>query len=132
MKIPPRFNRYLIRHRNPVDNWTAGRVTLLGDAAHPMVQYLAQGAAMALEDAICLANCTRDAAGDMDRAFQDYQARRIVRATRVQMSSLMLDKFYHARGIERLVRNSVFQGRTTEEFYERLSWLYTSPDYVHR
>ena len=130
MRIPPRFNRYIIRHRHPVDSWTAGRVTLLGDAAHPMVQYLAQGAAMALEDAICLANCARDAGGDMAGAFQDYESRRIVRATRVQMSSLMLDKFYHARGIERLVRNSVFEGRTTEEFYDRLSWLYTSPDYV--
>jgi salicylate hydroxylase len=132
MKIPRQFNRYIIRHRRPVDNWTMGRATLLGDAAHPMVQYLAQGAAMALEDAICLANCARDAAGEMEKAFQDYQAQRIVRATRVQMSSLMLDKFYHARGIERLVRNSVFEGRTTEEFYDRMSWLYTSPSYVRR
>ena len=58
------------------------------------------------------------------------EALSLVRATRVQMSSLMLDKFYHARGVERLVRNSVFEGRTAEEFYDRLSWLYRSPAYV--
>jgi len=130
LRLPARFNRYIIRHRPPVERWTAGRVTLLGDAAHPMVQYLAQGAAMALEDAICLANAVAETPGDVERALARYQDLRIVRATRVQMSSLMLDKFYHARGVERLVRNSVFEGRTPEEFYDRLSWLYRSPAYV--
>jgi salicylate hydroxylase len=129
LRLPARFNRYIIRHRQPVDSWTAGRVTLLGDAAHPMVQYLAQGAAMALEDALCLAAAIADRPADVEAALQRYQAQRIVRATRVQMSSLMLDKFYHARGVERLVRNSVFEGRSTEEFYDRLSWLYRSPGY---
>ena len=55
LRMPKQFRRYVIRHREPVENWTDGAVTLLGDAAHPMVQYIAQGAAMALEDAICLA-----------------------------------------------------------------------------
>ena len=57
MRIPEKFRHFIIRHREPVENWTMGRTTLLGDAAHPMVQYIAQGAAMALEDAICLAGC---------------------------------------------------------------------------
>ena len=130
MRIPPRFNRYIIRHRPPIENWTAGCVTLLGDAAHPMVQYLAQGAAMALEDGLCLANCAAEDGGDFNAAFQRYQVLRLVRASRVQISSLMLDKFYHARGVERLVRNSMFEGRSTEDYYERLSWLYQSPAYV--
>jgi 3-hydroxybenzoate 6-monooxygenase len=130
MRVPPRFNRYIIRHREPIETWTVGRVTLLGDAAHPMVQYLAQGAAMALEDGICLANCAEEAGGDFAAAFQHYQALRLVRAARVQISSLMLDKFYHARGVERLVRNAMFEGRSTEDYYDRLSWLYQSPPYV--
>ena len=124
MTIPKRFNRYIIRHRQPIENWTMGCATLLGDAAHPMVQYLAQGAAMALEDALCLAWCVDEAQGEFNAAFQRYQERRIVRASRVQVSSRMLDPFYHARGVERLVRNAVFEGRSTEEFYNRLAWLY--------
>ena len=56
LRIPKSFRRFVIVHREPVDNWTMGAATLLGDAAHPMVQYIAQGAAMALEDAICLGN----------------------------------------------------------------------------
>ena len=130
MRIPRRFRRYLIRYREPVENWSAGQVTLLGDAAHPMVQYIAQGAAMALEDAICLAVAVDECGGDLPAAFQRYQAIRGVRTARVQISSLMMDRIYHAAGVARLVRNSIFEGRTPAEHYERLSWLYTAPPYV--
>jgi len=130
MRIPKSFRRYLIRHREPVSNWSAGAVTLLGDAAHPMVQYIAQGAAMALEDAICLAVCAEECAGDFIAAFRRYQELRLVRASRVQMLSLMMDPVNHARGIARLVRNSIFAGRTQQQHYDRLAWLYTRPDYV--
>jgi 2-polyprenyl-6-methoxyphenol hydroxylase-like FAD-dependent oxidoreductase len=130
LRIPKRFRRYVIRHREPVENWTQGAVTLLGDAAHPMVQYIAQGAAMALEDAICLANFAADCDGDFPRAFQRYQDIRVVRTARVQISSLMMDRINHAKGLERKVRNSLFEGRTPEEFYDRLAWLYTPPSYV--
>lgn len=124
------FQRYVIRHRDPVDNWTDGPVTLLGDAAHPMVQYIAQGAAMALEDAICLAEEVSKCESDIPAAFAAYQAIRIVRTARVQLSSIMLDRIYHVMGVERLVRNSIFEGRTANEYYERLAWLYTAPTYV--
>ena len=130
MRIPPVFRRYSIVHREPVDTWTLGAATLAGDAAHPMVQYLAQGAAMALEDAICLAVEADRHDGDFASAFQAYQAARIVRTARVQLSSLAMDRLNHARGVERLVRNSLFAGRTAEEYYDRLSWLYTPPPYV--
>jgi len=130
LRIPKRFRRYVIRHREPVENWTEGAVTLLGDAAHPMVQYIAQGAAMALEDAICLANFVADCDGDVAKAFQRYQDVRVVRTARVQISSLMMDRINHAKGLERKVRNSLFEGRTPEEYYDRLAWLYTPPPYV--
>jgi hypothetical protein len=48
----------------------------------------------------------------------------------VQISSLMMDRINHAKGLERKVRNSLFEGRTPEEFYDRLAWLYTPPPYV--
>lgn len=130
MRIPPSFKRYLIRHREPAENWTEGAVTLLGDAAHPMVQYIAQGAAMALEDAICLGLAADQCDGDFPRAFRQYQDIRIVRASRVQISSLMMDRIYHAKGVARRVRNSLFEGRSQEEHCNRLSWLYTAPPYV--
>ncbi|MGQ0651088.1 MAG: FAD-dependent monooxygenase [Betaproteobacteria bacterium] len=123
-----RFRRFVIRHRPPADNWSRGPVTLLGDAAHPMVQYIAQGAAQALEDALVLAECVAQAKGDgkdaMSAAFQRYQSIRVVRAARVQISSLMMDRILHASAVERRVRNSVFSGRSTEEHYDRLAWLY--------
>lgn len=130
MRIPPMFRRYVIVHRDPVESWTAGRATLLGDAAHPMVQYLAQGAAMALEDAMCLALEADRHDGDFARAFQAYQEVRIVRTARVQISSLMMHRIIHAEGVERKVRNSLFEGRQAEEYYDRLAWLWTPPAYV--
>ncbi len=130
LRIPKQFRHFIIRHRDPVDNWTMGAATLLGDAAHPMVQYIAQGAAMALEDAICLAGVADECDGDFAKAFQRYQDIRIVRTARVQISSLMMDRLNHAKGVERKVRNSLFEGRTPEEYYDRLAWLYTPPSYV--
>lgn len=130
VRIPASFQRYVIRYRDPVDNWTLGPVTLLGDAAHPMVQYIAQGAAMALEDAMCLAVQIDMADGDITTAFARYQDLRIARSARVQISSLLLDRVYHASGVERLVRNGIFKDRTAAEHYERFSWLWHAPPYV--
>jgi salicylate hydroxylase len=131
LHIPKSFRRFVIVHREPVDNWCMGAATLLGDAAHPMVQYIAQGAAMALEDAICLAGCADQCGGDdFVQAFQRYQDARIVRTARVQLSSMMMSKLNHAKGVERKVRNSSFEGRTAEQWYDRLAWLYTAPAYV--
>jgi len=130
MRVPGRFRRFLIRYREPAGNWSMGPVTLLGDAAHPMVQYIAQGAAMALEDAICLAVTADECDGDFAAAFERYQEIRIVRSARVQLSSLMMDKIYHASNVARQVRNSIFEGRTPADHYDRLAWLYTAPPYV--
>ncbi|MBM3530181.1 MAG: 3-hydroxybenzoate 6-monooxygenase [Alphaproteobacteria bacterium] len=130
LRIPKTFRRYSIVHREPVENWSQGPATLLGDAAHPMVQYIAQGAAMALEDAICLAVAAYECDGNFTEAFKRYQDHRTVRAARVQISSSAMDRINHARGIERKVRNALFEGRTAEEFYDRLAWLFTPPSYV--
>jgi salicylate hydroxylase len=95
-----------------------------------MVQYIAQGAAMALEDAICLADRVDQCDGEFPAAFKAYEGIRIVRSARVQLSSLMLDRFYHADGVERLVRNAMFEGRTESQHYDKLEWLFGAPPYV--
>jgi 2-polyprenyl-6-methoxyphenol hydroxylase-like FAD-dependent oxidoreductase len=132
MRTPKQFTRWMLRYREPVDNWTRGPVALLGDAAHLMLQYMAQGAAMAMEDAVCLGLCVDAADGDFPAAFRKYQETRLVRASRVQISanSLIGMIFHVPDGVERLVRNDIFRGRAPERYYDALEWVFSAPDYV--
>jgi len=130
LRVPKSFKRWMLRFRQPVENWTRGPVTLLGDAAHLMLQYFAQGAAMSMEDAVALATAGDEADGDFAAAFQRYQQMRMVRASRVQISSQMLGQLYHAEGVTRLVRNDIYQGRSAERYYDALDWIFRAPDYV--
>jgi len=134
MRTPKEFRRWMLAYREPVDNWTRGRVTLLGDAAHFMLQYMAQGAAMAMEDAVCLGSCADEADGRFDKAFSSYQSQRIVRATRVQISANQLVGmiFHVPDGLEREVRNDMFRGRSPERHYDALEWIFSAPDYVRK
>ena len=81
--------------RDPMSTWTNGRVALLGDAAHPMLPYLSQGAAMAMEDGIVLARMLADNPSDVDAALVGYEALRIPRASRVQLASREQGKKNH-------------------------------------
>ena len=121
---PTSWKRWSTADRDPVAQWGRDRATLLGDAAHPMLQYLAQGACMALEDAVTLRESIRTAGGDLAAAFRLYESRRIVRTARVVLSAREMGRIYHAKGIERQVRNSLWQGRTPERFYDAMEWLY--------
>ncbi|MCP4329876.1 MAG: 3-hydroxybenzoate 6-monooxygenase [Alphaproteobacteria bacterium] len=124
LERPRRWRRWVLCDREPVENWTDDRVTLLGDAAHPMLQYFAQGACMAMEDAVCLSAKVAAASGDFTAAFQAYQTERVVRTGRVQLSSRMLGYVFHASGVARLVRNSVLGAKSAADFYTGLEWLY--------
>jgi salicylate hydroxylase len=132
MRTPKEYRRWMLQYREPVDNWVRGPVALLGDAAHFMLQYMAQGAAMAMEDAVCLGLCADAADGDFPRAFVEYQKRRMVRATRVQVSanSLIGQIFHVPDGLQREVRNDIFRGRPAERYYDALEWVFSAPDYV--
>lgn len=124
LEIPGEWRRWVLGDRDPIDNWTEGRVTLLGDAAHPTYQYFAQGACMAMEDAVCLADRFAKSGGDFAAAFQGYQNERIPRAYRVVLSARELGRIYHAENVERLVRNAWLKGKTAEQFYTSMHWLY--------
>jgi 2-polyprenyl-6-methoxyphenol hydroxylase-like FAD-dependent oxidoreductase len=131
LRVPKSFKRWMLRFREPIESWSEGRVTLLGDAAHLMLQYFAQGAATALEDAVCLGASADAADGDFVRAFRDYEAARLVRASRVQVSAKLLGMLFHAPdGVQRRVRNSMYQGRSAERYYDALEWIFTPPGYV--
>ena len=125
LEVPKSWRRWVLGDRDPIENWTDGRVVLLGDAAHPTHQYFAQGACMAMEDSVMLAHQLEQHRGDFSSAFAEYQKARIVRAYRVVLSSRLIGKhIYHAEGAERMVRNSVMAAKTQQEYYQSLAWLY--------
>ena len=125
--LPKSWKRWATADREPIGQWTFGpgnRTTLLGDAAHPTLQYLAQGACMALEDAVTLGEALRVHDNDFAKAFAHYQRSRVARTARIVLSAREMGRIFHAHGVERLVRNDLWKGRTPERFYDAMEWLY--------
>jgi 3-hydroxybenzoate 6-monooxygenase len=114
--------------RSPVRHWHKGRVVLLGDAAHAPLQSLAQGACMAIEDGLCLAELIHAADGDFGAAFRRFEAARLLRTARVQLESRALWEFYHAEGIARDVRNATTAEWSEDHMFRCLAWLYDGFD----
>ncbi|MGH8966173.1 MAG: FAD-dependent monooxygenase, partial [Actinomycetes bacterium] len=113
--------------REPIDEWVHGRLALTGDAAHPMLQYLAQGACQALEDADCLATQAGKQAGasgpDWDAALDAYAEARTVRTARVQRTARDWGDLWHCDGLFRAVRNALLSDRDPAD-YRHIDWLY--------
>jgi 2-polyprenyl-6-methoxyphenol hydroxylase-like FAD-dependent oxidoreductase len=118
------WRMWVLCDRQPVKDWSRGRMTLLGDAAHPMLQYLAQGACMAIEDAVCLADSVEEADGDFAAAFQAYQAARYLRTGRVQVMARVYGEVFHTSGVVRELRNMMLAGRTQADALSSMEWLY--------
>jgi 3-hydroxybenzoate 6-monooxygenase len=118
------WRMWVLCDREPVKNWSTGRVTLLGDAAHPMLQYLAQGACMAAEDAVTLAEKVAERPDDLATAFQNYQQSRYLRTARVQIMARVYGEFYHAHGVTAELRNGMLAARTPQQAYDGIEWLY--------
>jgi salicylate hydroxylase len=116
--------RQAVGDRDPVRHWHRGRVVLLGDAAHPTLQSLAQGACMAIEDGVCLADCIVAAPGDHDAAFARYESARVVRTARVTLESRYIWDVYHADGINREVYWQMLGERSEADTFQCLAWLY--------
>ena len=122
--LPKSWKRWATADRDPIGQWNFGRVTLLGDAAHPTLQYMAQGGCMALEDAVTLGEALRVNANDFGKAFDLYQRSRVARTARIVLSAREMGRIFHAQGVERLVRNDLWKGRTPERYYDAMEWLY--------
>ena len=101
------WKMWVLCDRPPIKDWSKGRITLLGDAAHPMLQYLAQGGNMAMEDAVCLAIQIEASGGDYETAFKKYQELRYLRTARVQLMARVFGEIYHASGVNRELRNKL-------------------------
>ncbi len=124
IELPKDWSRWATADREPIGQWNFGRVTLLGDAAHATLQYLAQGACMAMEDAVTLGEALRVNDNDFDKAFALYQRCRVARTARIVLSAREMGRIFHAKGVERLVRNDLWKNRSPERFYDAMEWLY--------
>lgn len=118
------WKMWVLCDREPITGWSKGRVVLLGDAAHPMLQYLAQGACMATEDAVVLANKLEAAKGDYASAFDGYEKERYLRTARVQLMARFYGEIYHATDVKRDLRNSLLKNATAEGAINGAAWLY--------
>ena len=118
---------WVLCDRDPVDDWVDGRAALLGDAAHPMLQYAAQGACMALEDAVVLGRClgARARGASIPAALRAYNRARRARVAKTQMLSRRLgEEIYHARGAQAVARDRLLAGIDTEDLHARIAWLH--------
>lgn len=119
-----RDRRWPMFDRLPCETWTRHHITLLGDAAHPMLQYIAQGACQALEDAWCLAGAVASCDGDVDAAFRRYQEVRLPRTARVQRSARLFGDIIHSSGVTALLRNVLMSQRAPDDF-TYTDWFYS-------
>ena len=115
---------WVLCDRDPTERWIDGRVALLGDAAHPMLQYFAQGACQAMEDAVCLSHMLA-AHEDHTAALEAYRAQRFPRTARVQLLSRAIgEHIYHSAGDHARLRNAIMGAKSQEEWYGDLAWIY--------
>jgi salicylate hydroxylase len=112
-------------HRPPIARFARGRVALLGDAAHPMVPFLAQGASQAIEDAGALARRLGEAE-QVDAALAAYSRDRVARASRVQREALAQGRIYHMSGPLGLARDLAMRALGPERLLARYDWLYAA------
>jgi len=120
-----RQRRWPMYDRNPMENWTSKRVALLGDAAHPMLQYMAQGGCQALEDVACLKHCLQTYGDDLSKAFEAYKEERVPRATSVQRNVRLWGEFLHAEDpMAIFLRRRILTRRSADD-YSDVDWLYS-------
>jgi salicylate hydroxylase len=112
----------------PLPRWADGRMALLGDAAHPVLPYLAQGAALAIEDAVTLAASLKACGGDALVAFPRYQSLRMARTARVQAHAARFGRIYHLSGPAAFARNFLLGRRRPESLLHSFDWLYGHAD----
>lgn len=108
----------------PLDQWSEGRITLLGDAAHPPLPFLAQGGVMALEDAVTLADCVVTAGASVVSAFAEYEGRRKPRVARLLAASAENGRIYHYAGLMSAVRDAAMRVVPPQRLLARYDWLY--------
>lgn len=124
LRIEGSWRRWSLMERPPLDTWSKGRIAVLGDAAHPILPFLAQGAVLALEDALVLADCMSAARDDIPTAFVRYGGRRAARARRVVEASRRNGRIYHLSGVGATARDAAMRWLPPERLIAGYDWLY--------
>jgi salicylate hydroxylase len=124
LALPERWQRWALFDRAPSLPRRKGPVTLVGDAAHPMLPFLAQGGAMGIEDAVVLGQCLAHAGDDIARAMRSYERTRQRRVARVQREARRNAWRYHLAGPLGFARNTVLGRMGGEKLLARDDWLY--------
>jgi salicylate hydroxylase len=124
LEIPDSWSKWALFERPQARTWSAGPVAVLGDAAHPMLPFLAQGGAMAIEDAAVVADCLARRPEEAARAFEAYAGLRRARTLRVARQSRHNGHIYHWSGPAALVRNIALKRLSGEKLLSRYDWLY--------
>ena len=122
-KAPAQWRAWPLYHRSPISSFSLGRVALVGDAAHPMVPFLAQGAAQAIEDAGAIGRILAQVQ-DIPAALSMYSRDRVARAGRVQREALKLGRVYHMGGPWAFARDTTMRLLGARGLIERYDWLY--------
>ncbi len=120
----PAWRKWSLQRLAPLPSWSNGRVALLGDAAHPMLPYLAQGGVLALEDALVLSQCLVVHATDEPSAFRAYESQRLRRATRVQAMSRRNGRIYHLAPPLSWARDAILRLVPGAWLMSGYDWLY--------
>jgi salicylate hydroxylase len=123
--LPVNWSRWTPADRPPSKIIGTGAATLLGDAAHPMLPYLAQGAVAALEDAVALGNCVASER-DLPAAFRRYETLRGAHTSRLQRKARAQARLYHWRGWRGRLRNWLIRIVPQHYFFSRIAWIYVS------
>ncbi len=121
------WRRWPLFDRDPVQRWRGDRVALLGDAAHPMLPFFAQGAAQAIEDAAALGAAFTRRGDDVNAALEAYQNARTARAGAVVIASRKQGAIYHMSGPMGFARDAVMRRLGAGRTMQRLDWLYRRP-----
>ena len=122
--LPDAWLKWALHDRAPLTNWTLGPVALAGDAAHPMLPYLAQGAAMAIEDAVVAAHCLARSPDDPAAALRIYCLSRRARTHKVQRAAARNGVRYHFAGLRGLARNAAMRALGGERLSRHYDWIY--------
>jgi salicylate hydroxylase len=124
LAVPDNWRKWALYDHPPFDQWGKGPVTLLGDAAHPMLPFLAQGAAMAIEDAAVLTDNMARRPDDLPAAMRRYEAARRRRTARVQRAARSNGRVYHLTAAEAVARNLFLRLIGGKMLLRRYNWLY--------
>ncbi len=122
LALPNQFSKWQSAYLSPLKHWHQGSITLIGDAAHATLPYLAQGAAMALEDA---AHLQIELQSNVKTAFENLSAKRIARTMHLHQSSMRAGQIYHSSGVTALSRNAAMKLAPSTIIQKQLDWIYS-------